>query len=115
MPFIRSISGLRATLGDCLTSQIVSQYSAAFSELLPEGSIVVCRDGRPSGKWIEQIISNTLISCGRKVKLLNIAPTPTIQLFVEKSDSIGGIAITASHNPSDWNGMKFISADGTFL
>lgn len=115
MPVIRSISGLRATLGDSLTPTLVADYSAAFSAILPDGAIVVGRDGRPSGVWIEQIVCATLAACGRTVRQVGIVPTPTVQLLTEHSDAVGGIAITASHNPAPWNGLKFIGGDGVFL
>lgn len=115
MPLIRSISGLRATLGDSLTPSIVADYTAAFSALQPQGPIVVGRDGRPSGTWIADVVLGTLRACGRAVRMLDLVPTPTVQLFTEHSDAAGGIAITASHNPAPWNGLKFIGADGVFL
>lgn len=115
MPLIRSISGLRATLGDSLTPEIISKYTAAFCRILPQGEIVIGRDGRPSGKWIEKIVKGTIIACGRKVRVLTVAPTPTVQLETEFSDAAGGISITASHNPEMWNGLKFIGSDGVFL
>jgi phosphomannomutase len=115
MPFIRSISGVRATLGDGLLPDVISRYATAFHSILPDGDIIIGRDGRPSGTWIEKIISGTLMACGRQVKLLGIVPTPTVQLYVEKKKSAGGIVITASHNPEQWNGVKFINKDGVFL
>lgn len=115
MPVIRSISGLRATLGDSLTPALVTEYVSAFSAMLPEGAIVVGRDGRPSGVWIEQIVCGALAACGRTVRLLGMVPTPTVQLLTEHSDAVGGIVITASHNPAPWNGLKFIGGDGVFL
>lgn len=116
MPVVSSISGLRATLSDgFLNSELILSYTKAFSKYLPEGRVVVGRDGRESGKQIEEIIVNSLVSDGRDVDLIGMAPTPTVQLWVEHSNAVGGIAITASHNPEDWNGMKFINSDGVFL
>ncbi len=116
MPFIRSISGLRATLDNSLTPVIVTLYAGAFEQYLPPGEIIVGRDGRPSGKWIEELIARTLSIRGRTVHLLGIVPTPTVQLLVEHTpNAVGGISITASHNPSEWNGMKFMGSDGVFL
>lgn len=115
MPVIRSISGLRATLGDGLTPELISNYSSSFANYLPAGKIIIGRDGRPSGKWIENIVLGTLMACGREVTSLGVVPTPTVQLFVEKSEAVGGIIITASHNPSQWNGLKFLNSDGVFL
>lgn len=115
MSFIRSISGVRATLGDALTPAIVADYCVAFSSILADGSIVVGRDGRPSGIWIADIVIGALRACGRNVVMLDMVPTPTVQLVVEHSDAVGGISITASHNPEQWNGLKFIASDGVFL
>ncbi len=116
MPFIRSISGLRATLTDSsLNENLVSDYAKAFAKYLPLGEVVLGRDGRPSGVWIEAALAEALAAQGRNVRILGVVPTPTVQLEVEKSSAAGGIAITASHNPTDWNGMKFINSRGVFL
>jgi len=115
MPFINSISGLRATLGDSLLPNVISNYIAAFDKVLPKGKVVVGRDGRPSGKWIEQIVVATFTACGRDTITIGIVPTPTVQLTVESAkDAVAGISITASHNPKEWNGLKFINKDGVF-
>ncbi len=115
MPLIRSISGLRATIGDSLLPNIIIDYVNAFAKVIPEGEIVVGRDGRPSGCWIEKIVAGTLAAAGRKVRMIGMVPTPTVQLEVEKSEAAGGIAITASHNPDQWNGLKFLNSKGVFL
>ncbi len=115
MPLIRSISGLRATLGDALSPEIISVYATAFATMLPEGPIVVGRDGRPSGTWIESIVLGSLAACGRNVLHAGMVPTPTVQLLCEHSDAAGAIIITASHNPAEWNGLKFLWHDGVFL
>lgn len=115
MSVIRSVSGLRATLGDGLTPMFVAKYVSAFAKILPKGHIVIGRDGRQSGEWIEKIVAGTLQSCGREVIMLGIVPTPTVQFMVEEKGASGGIAITASHNPSEWNGLKFINNKGLFL
>ena len=115
MPLIRSISGLRGTLSDGLTPNDVVRHATAFAELTNNGPIVVGRDGRPSGDWIESILTGTLAACGVEVRSLGLSPTPTVQMAVEISDAVGGISITASHNPAEWNGLKFLNADGIFL
>ena len=115
MPFIRSISGLRATLGDSMNASMISNYALGFAKFCPEGPIIVGRDGRPSGKWIELIVAGALAAAGREVKMIGIVPTPTVQLEVEHSNAAGGIAITASHNPEQWNGLKFLNKSGVFL
>ena len=115
MPLIRSISGVRATLGDACTPDVVAAYVMAYSAVMPEGAVVVGRDGRPSGAWMESVVLGALAACGRSVRSAGIVPTPTVQLLTEKSDAVGGIIITASHNPAPWNGLKFLASDGTFL
>ncbi len=115
MPIIRSISGIRATLNDGLRPDILTKYVAAYCNSLPKGDIVVGRDGRPSGRWIADLVCSTIIACGRNVKYLDICPTPTVQLLTEKTEAIGGISITASHNPEMWNGLKFLNSEGVFL
>ncbi len=115
MAFIRSISGVRATLGDDMLPWRIAEYAAAFSAILPEGDIVVGCDGRPSGEWIEHIVCGALAACGRNVVRLGTVPTPTVQLFAERDGIAGGIAVTASHNPEQWNGLKFLNSRGIFL
>ncbi len=116
MPFIRSISGIRATVHDSFSKEVIQQYIRAFSEYLPQGSVVVGLDGRPSGAWIADIVTQTLSACGRDVLFIGIAPTPSVQLLTEHTrDCAGGISISASHNPIEWNGLKFIGSDGVFL
>ncbi len=115
MALIRSISGLRGTIGDSLTPRVIMDYCSAFAAMLPEGPVAVGRDGRPTGAWIEPLVAGTLSACGREVWLLGMVPTPTVQLTAEHGGCAGGIAITASHNPSQWNGLKFINSSGIFL
>ncbi len=115
MACIRSISGLRATLGTDLTPALVARYATAFATMLPPGPIVVGRDGRPSGIWIESVVIGALQACGRTVRVAGMVPTPTVQLLTEHSDAAGGLIITASHNPEAWNGLKFLGSDGVFL
>lgn len=115
MSLLRSISGLRATLGNSLTPDVVARHAVAFAQHCKNATIVVGRDGRPSGMWIEDIVVGALRACGCTVRVLGMVPTPTVQLDVEHSNAAGGIVITASHNPEEWNGLKFIGADGVFL
>lgn len=115
MPFIRSISGIRATLGDGLNPSVLSKYISAFVKLQGKGKFIVGRDGRPSGTWIENLVTASILSSGGQVELLGVVPTPTVQLLTEHSDAVGGISITASHNPGEWNGLKFLGNNGVFL
>ncbi|MFP4368529.1 MAG: phosphoglucosamine mutase [Candidatus Kapaibacterium sp.] len=115
MPLISSVSGLRATLGDSLTPGIIAAHTSAFLSMMPYGPVVIGRDGRPSGSWIENIVAGSASALGRPVVLLGMVPTPTVQLETEHSDAACGIAITASHNPKEWNGLKFLNSHGVFL
>ncbi|MBS1912075.1 MAG: phosphoglucosamine mutase [Bacteroidetes bacterium] len=117
MPLIRSISGLRGTIGDSLGPDIIVRYVAAFAQMVTHsgGTVVVGHDGRPSGGWIEDVVVGTLRSCGVNARTIGMAPTPTVQLATEHSDASGGISISASHNPSEWNGLKFLNHEGIFL
>ncbi len=115
------VSGVRGVFADTLNPFIVQKYVARFAyyqrqshpEIKP--SIVVGRDSRTTGLAMLHSIVATLISMGFEIVDLGIVSTPTVLLAVEQSDAIGGICITASHNPPQWNAMKFVDADGMFL
>ncbi|MBI5020334.1 MAG: phosphoglucosamine mutase [Ignavibacteriales bacterium] len=115
MSLMVSISGIRGIVGDTLTPEIIVKYTAAYAEYCGGGTIVIGRDGRITGKVIGNIVSSTLISMGCNVVALGVVPTPTVALAVEKLGAAGGISITASHNPIEWNGLKFFSSTGLFL
>ena len=112
---IRSISGVRGITKSSLTPEIIKLYAHAFHDLLSDGLIYLGRDSRQSGEELLEIFSAELIEIGRDVVMCNIVPTPTIQFMVERSEAAGGIIITASHNPEEWNGIKFVREDGTFF
>jgi phosphomannomutase len=120
MPIIQSISGLRATL-DEINPELIKKYAIAYSNFINHyninslNKIIIGRDGRPSGVWIEEILVKELANLGWNIEIIGIVPTPTVQLIVEQSHAAGGIAITASHNPSNWNGLKFLNSKGIFL
>lgn len=120
MPLMVSISGIRGVVGETLTPEMIVRYSSAFGEYCLKRSratptVVVGRDGRITGKYITDIIISTLLAKGANVRDLGICPTPTVQLAVERTGAAGGIAVTASHNPIQWNGMKFVAPTGMFL
>ncbi|HEX7342982.1 MAG TPA: phosphoglucosamine mutase, partial [bacterium] len=110
-----SISGVRGIVGDGLTPDLVTAYAASFGSYCRGGKIVLGRDTRTSGEMLRHATLAGLLSVGCEVLDCGIAPTPTIQLAVEKSGAAGGIAITASHNPAQWNALKFFSSEGLFL
>ena len=115
MGLMTSISGVRGIVGQTLTPDVVIRYSAAFAEYCRFGKIVVGWDGRRTGEYINDLVVANLLACGTDVIDLGIAPTPTIGIAVEQLHADGGIAITASHNPMEWNGLKFIGRSGLFL
>lgn len=112
---IISISGIRGIFGESLTPENIVKYAAAFAKYSNRKKIVIGRDGRIGGELVEKLIETALLFSGCSVVNIGIAPTPTISLAVETLKAAGGIAITASHNPQEWNGMKFISSKGIFL
>ena len=112
---MRGISGIRGIVGKNLTEPVVIRHIQAFSEIQGVGDILLARDSRAHGASFIQTAAETLNECGSNVINYDIIPTPTAQFLVEKNNLTGGIVITASHNPIDWNGLKFIDADGCFL
>ncbi|MDH7514562.1 MAG: phosphoglucosamine mutase [Bacteroidota bacterium] len=112
---IVSISGIRGVVGVSLTPPEIVSYAVAFAELSGAKRVVIGYDGRPSGRGIKELVAGTLALCGAEVVDIGLAPTPTVQLGVERFGAGGGISITASHNPAEWNGLKFIDGDGLFL
>src|SRR5437870_8830411 len=111
------VSGVRGIVGKDLTDEVVTRYARAFGLWAGEQAplVVVGRDARTSGPAFERAVTAGLGSVGCDVVSVGIAPTPTIQLAVEHHQAGGGIAITASHNPIEWNALKFIGPDGIFL
>jgi len=112
---IRSISGIRGITDTHLTKKVVREHVTAAHRIFDDGAIVVGRDSRPSGAMLTNILIDQLVKLGRNVIFCDIVPTPTVQFMVEQTDAGGGIVITASHNPEEWNGLKFVRADGTFF
>jgi phosphomannomutase len=118
------VSGVRGIVGKDLTEDIVARWARAFGGWVREGrdggrrtgaAVVVGRDARTSGPAFAAAVTAGLVSSGCDVIDLGLVPTPTVQLAVEHHGAGGGIAITASHNPIEWNALKFIGPDGIFL
>ena len=115
MTLIKSISGIRGLIDSSLNIDLIVRYVQAFSNLSSSGKILLARDTRNSGsKYIKHSI-DSLNRIGRETINSDIIPTPTAQFVIIENKYAGGIVFTASHNPSDWNGMKFINSNGTFL
>ena len=112
---IRSASGLRGIAEDHFTPELIDNYISAFISTQNIKSCVIGRDGRPSGKQISQWVIDSFHKNGINVENCGLATTPTMQVMTEKENFDGGIVITASHNPSEYNGLKFLQKDGTFF
>jgi len=115
-----SVSGVRGRVGEALTPEIIAQFAAGFGAwaLARAGGkarIVVGRDSRVSGPMFQPVVHAALQSVGCDVLDIGMVPTPTVQLAVEHHHAAGGLAITASHNPIEWNALKFIGPSGLFL
>lgn len=117
-----SISGVRGiaclpvgTAGDSLTPEVCLNFAKAFGTYLKGGCVAIGTDTRSSSEFIKGIVMQGLLSCGCRVIDLGIVPTPTVGITVRELCASGGMIITASHNPPEWNGLKFIREDGIFL
>lgn len=124
MTLIKSISGIRGTIGsqvgEDLTPLDIVRFTAAyatFTKRIQHSSnvIVIGRDARISGEMISSLVSATLISCGFEVIDVGLSTTPTIEMAVKSLTAAGGIIITASHNPKEWNALKLLNYQGEFL
>jgi len=120
---IKSISGIRGTIGgkpgDSLSPLDIVKFTAAFgSRILQKNKgkkIVVGRDGRISGEMVSALVVSTLRGLGLDVVDLGLTTTPTVELAVPGENAAGGIILTASHNPKEWNALKLLNSDGEFI
>src|SRR5829696_2544545 len=110
-----SISGVRGVVGESLTPTLLVRFAQAFGTYTGPGVIVIGRDTRTSGEMVRQSVVAGLLSSGCRVVDLDICPVPTVQLLVRERRARGGICVTASHNPAEWNALKFINSAGLFL
>lgn len=110
-----SVSGIRGVYPSSLNPEVVYNFGLAYGNYLKENTVYVGRDTRISGETLKYAIISSLIATGKNIIDLDIAPTPFVEFFVEKDKKAGGIIITASHNPFEYNGIKFLSPKGTFL
>ena len=110
-----SVSGVRGIVGEVLTAEIATAYSAAFGTFLPKGKVAIGGDTRRSGPMIKSAAIAGLLATGHDVVDIGICPTPTVELAVLDGGMAGGIAVTASHNPDPYNALKLIGSKGLFL
>jgi phosphomannomutase len=112
---IISVSGLRGIVGDSLTPEIAMRYACALAGELPAGSLVISRDGRATGPMLAAALRSGLTAVGRDVIDAAVAATPTTGVLVRQFRAAGGIQISASHNPPQYNGLKLFSAQGRVI
>jgi phosphomannomutase len=110
-----SVAGARGIVGQGITADVVMRLSLAFCSKLPSGCVVVGRDTRPSGESLKSAVVAAVTATGRECVDLGIATTPTVEILVQKLGAVGGIIITASHNPVEWNALKFLDSRGVFI
>lgn len=110
-----SVSGIRGIIGDGLDPFTIVKYASAYADFVGKGKIVVGRDARISGEMVQSLVTGTLLAKGLDVILIGICPTPTVQYSVKTLSADGGIAITASHNPNQWNALKLLNKTGQFM
>lgn len=110
-----SISGIRGLVGDGLDPEVIVKYINAYANFVGSGKVVVGRDARITGEMVNQIVTGTLLAKGLDVIDIGICPTPTVQFTVKNLKAQGGIAISASHNPNEWNALKLLNSTGQFM
>mgnify|MGYP001155898324 FL=1 len=123
MALIKSISGIRGTIGgkpgEGLSPLDVVKFTAAFGTWLTQQSdnkkVVIGRDGRISGEMVKQLVVATLNGLGLDVIDLDLSTTPTVEIAVKQENAAGGIILTASHNPKEWNALKLLNSEGEFI
>ena len=123
MTLIKSISGIRGTsggsAGDNLTPDDIVKFTAAFGALLQRRTkskrVIIGRDARPSGEMVAALVASTLKAMGMDVTDLGLSTTPTVEVAVVQEKAAGGIIITASHNPVEWNALKLLNSKGEFI
>lgn len=109
------VSGIRGVVGEFLTPLLVGSFAQAFGTYVGLGRVIVGRDTRSSGPMIQHAVHGGLLAAGCEVIDVGVLPTPTIQIYVAAMKARGGIAITASHNPAEYNALKFFNAQGLFF
>ena len=124
MTLIKSISGIRGTIGglvgESLSPLDIVRFTSSYAHFIKKNNtasntIIIGRDARISGEMVSRIVSGTLIGCGFDVIDVGLSTTPTIEVAVDFKKAAGGIIITASHNPKEWNALKLLNARGEFL
>lgn len=109
------VSGIRGVVGEFLTPQLAAAFAQAFGTYVGAGRVVLGRDTRASGEMLEHAVTCGLLAAGCEVVKIGIVPTPTVQVYVAETGARGGIAVTASHNPAEYNALKLFNREGLFF
>lgn len=110
-----SVSGIRGIVGNGLDPQTIVKYTSAYADFCGKGKIVLGSDGRISGDMVRNLVVGTLLAKGNDVIDIGICPTPTVLFNVKKQKAVGGIQLSASHNPNEWNALKLLNRKGEFM
>jgi phosphomannomutase len=110
-----SISGIRGVVGTSLTPPLIVDYVSAFSSIIGDGTILIGRDSRVTGEMIVSLVKSVLNASGHNVVDIGIVPTPVVLFGVANGNYAGGIIVTASHNPEEWNALKLVNKKGKFI
>jgi len=110
-----SVSGIRGIIGDGLFPQEILKYTSAFADFSGNGKIIIGTDGRISGDMVKNLVIGSLLAKGNDVIDIGIVPTPTVLFNIKNLKAVGGIQISASHNPNEWNALKLMNKNGEFL
>ena len=112
MTLMMSVSGVRGIVGRTMTPTLAAELGCAFGSHLGGGKVVVGRDTRPSGSMVFNALAGGLLATGCDVIDLGVVSTPGVAVMIHERQAAGGVAITASHNPAVWNGIKFLTSQG---
>lgn len=109
------VSGIRGVVGEFLTPSLAASFAQAFGTYVGPGRVVLGRDTRSTGEMLEHAVACGLLAAGCEVVKVGILPTPTIQIYVAGTGARGGLAVTASHNPPEYNALKLFNGEGLFF
>src|ERR1044071_5133435 len=109
------VSGVRGVVGEFLTPSLACSFAQAFGTYVGAGRVVVGRDTRKSGPMLQHAVTCGLLAAGCEVIDVGVLPTPTVQMYVAGTGASGGVAVTASHNPPEYNALKLFNSDGLFF
>lgn len=110
-----SVSGIRGIIGNGLDPQTIVKYTSAYADFCGKGKIILGSDGRISGEMVRNLVVGTLTAKGNDVIDIGVCPTPTVLFNVKNLKAAGGIQISASHNPNEWNALKLLNKQGEFM